>query len=209
MSIPRTQIKRETDLQIISGWIEPGSRVLDLGCGRGILLEHLARTKNIQGIGVDVDNRKILGCVKRGVPAYQGDAEKVLAEFPDRFFDWIVCSRTVQELARPRHVILEALRAGRRLAVGFVNFGYWLNRASLAWRGSRVRNDVYPDSWDQSPPVNPVAIRDFEKFCGRQNIRVERRIYLAGDWETPLRLLPNLRSGYALYSLSRPVSQPS
>jgi len=94
--------KRTVDMQIIGDWVEPGSRVLDLGCGRGVLLDYLQQTKQVRGLGVDLDFQKILGCVRRGVTAYQGDMEAFMHAFPDRFFDRVICSRTVQELTDRR-----------------------------------------------------------------------------------------------------------
>jgi methionine biosynthesis protein MetW len=197
----RHQIKRETDLQLISDWIEPGARVLDLGCGRGILLEHLQQTKGIYGLGVDLDPAKVAGAVKRGVNVYQGDAEALMAEIPDRFFDWVVLSRMLQELPRPGQVIDAALRVGRRLAVGFVNHGYWRNRWALLRTGARVRNEVFPHAWHEALPGIPVAIHDFESFCVARGYRLPQAIYLAGDWKAPVRVLPNLRAGYAVYQV--------
>ena len=198
----RTDIKREVDFQIITGWVEDGSRVLDLGCGRGILLEHLKRSKGVYGVGVDTDPEKILGCVKRGVTAYQGEVQAILKEYPDGFFDWVVCSRTVQELSNPEAVIFEALRVGKRLAVSFANHGFWLNRWNMIISGSRTLNEVYPQPWHSSEPSLPISICDFENFCASQKIVINRHVYLAGDWSTPCRLWPNLRAGYVLYDLS-------
>ena len=203
MTIKRTQVKRETDLQIISDWIGEYERVLDIGCGRGILLEHLAQAKNIYGLGVDNDPAKIFGCIKRHVPAYQGDASGLLPEFADNHFDWVVLSRTVQELASPARVIDEALRVGRRLAVGFLNYGYWVNRWSTLLSGSRPTNEVFPLSWYEGRPYNPVTVAGFEDFCARTGIAILDRVYLAGDWKTEIRRFPNLRAGYAVYQLSR------
>lgn len=199
----RAEIKRHIDLQIISDWIEPKTRVLDLGCGRGILLEHLKSGKGVHGIGVDSDPQKILGCVKRGVSAYQGNADTLMHEFPDKFFDWVVCSRTVQELAKPETVINQALRVGKRLAMGFVNHGYWVNRVNIALHGRRVLNDVYPSPWHESNPSNPVTVLDFEEYCRDHKIAINQRVYLRGDWKTPCRFAPNLLAGYVLYDLSR------
>lgn len=199
-----TARRRSTDQLILTDWIGEGARVLDLGCGRGVLLEHLRQVKGVSGVGVDPDPAKVLGCVRRGVPAYQGDAEALMREMPDRSFDWVVCSRTVQELARPAAVLEEALRVGKRLAVGFVNFGYWRNRIALLRTGARVRNEVYPHPWEKSAPQNPVSLSGFEEFCTRRGITIHRRVCLRGDWNTPCARWPNLRAGYALYELSRP-----
>jgi methionine biosynthesis protein MetW len=198
----RQAIKRETDLQIISSWISDGSRVLDLGCGRGIFLEHLTQSKGCYAVGVDSQLEKILGCVKRGVPAFHGDIGTMLSVFPDGYFDWVVCSRTLQELEEPQKVIKEALRVGKHFAVGFVNYGFWVNRFSILWHGRRVKNVVFPENWAESRPLNPLSVSDFEAFCQSSGIRIDRRHYLAGDWQTPCRFFPNLLSGYVLYAVS-------
>jgi methionine biosynthesis protein MetW len=195
--------KRTVDMQIIGDWVEPGSRVLDLGCGRGVLLDYLQQTKQVRGLGVDLDFHKILGCVRRGVTAYQGDMEAFMRAFPDRFFDRVICSRTVQELTDPAAVILEALRAGRAVTVGFVNHGYWKNRLDACFRGRKPRNPVYTTAWFESRPANPVSIADFEEFCAVKGIRIARRALLRGDWKTPCAVRPNLFAGYALYDLSK------
>src|ERR1700677_4873252 len=159
----RHLVKQDTDLHILSDWITPGSRVLDLGCGRGLLLEHLQQAKNAQVMGVDSDLQSVIGCVGRGVPAYQGDILDVLGFYPEGAFDWVVCSRTVQELDQPWRVLERALAVGKYVAVGFVNHGFWLNRWNMLRSGHRVRNEVYPEPWYKSRPSNPVAIADFEE----------------------------------------------
>jgi len=109
----------------------------------------------------------------------------------------------VQELAEPKAVILEALRVGRALTVGFVNHGFWRNRVAMLLGGRKVRNEVYTTAWFESRPANPVTIADFEDFCAAHGIRVVRRAHLAGNWRDPCPLLPNLLAGYALYDLTR------
>src|SRR4051812_11952215 len=104
--------KRTVDMQIIGSWVEPQTRVLDLGCGRGELLDYLVQTKQVSALGVDFDFARITACVRRGVPAYQGDMIACMRTFPERHFDRVICSRTVQELHEPAAVIAEALRVG-------------------------------------------------------------------------------------------------
>ncbi|MGF1485173.1 MAG: methionine biosynthesis protein MetW [Opitutales bacterium] len=195
--------KRKVDFAALREWVGEGERVLDLGCGRGVLLHDLKQLKSIYGLGVDLNPEKIAGCVRRGVPAYQGDIEKILAEFPDDFFDWVVCSRTLPELSRPAHVLDEALRVGRHVAIGFVNHGFWKNRLNMLLEGRRIRNDVFPERWYESRPTNPVSIADFEEFCAQHAITIARRLYLSADWESPQRYWPSLLAGYAIYELSR------
>ncbi len=200
---PKQIEKRTVDMQIIGDWVEPNTRVLDLGCGAGALLDYLVQTKRVSGVGVDLEFAKITACVRRGLAAYQGDMTAFMRAFPDKHFDRVICSRTVQELGNPTTVIMEALRAGRTLTVGFVNHAFWKNRFNLLLRGRKIRNEVYKTEWFESRPANPVTIADFEHFCAIQGIRIARRAHLSGNWHTPCRAFPNLFAGYALYDLAR------
>lgn len=195
--------KRTVDMQIIGDWVEPNTRVLDLGCGPGVLLDYLVQTKKVSAVGVDLDFAKITACVRRSLAAYQGDMTEFMRAFPDKHFDRVICSRTVHELDHPATVILEALRVGRTMTVGFVNHAFWKNRLNLLLRGRKIRNEVYTTEWFESRPANPVTIADFEYFCAAKGIRIARRAHLAGDWHTPCHTLPNLFAGYALYDLAR------
>ena len=195
--------KRTVDMEIIGDWVEPNTRVLDLGCGEGALLDYLVQTKKVSAVGVDLDFNKITACVRRGLAAYQGDLTTFLRAFPDQHFDRVICSRTVHELSHPTEVIFEALRVGRTLTVGFVNHGFWKNRVNTLLHGRKIRNEVYTTEWFDSRPANPVSIADFESFCAAKNIRVARRAHLAGNWRTPCHTLPNLLAGFALYDLAR------
>ena len=195
--------KRTVDMEIIGDWVEPNTRVLDLGCGSGVLLDYLVQTKKVSAVGVDLELAKITACVRRGLAAYQGDMTEFMRAFPDKHFDRVICSRTVHELGDPTAVIGEALRVGRALTVGFVNHGYWKNRVDMLIRGRKLRNPVYTTEWFESRPANPVTIADFEHFCAAKGIRIARRAHLAGNWHAPCRALPNLFAGYALYDLAR------
>jgi len=197
----RDLVKKENDLQIITQWVTPGAKVLDLGCGRGILLEEIVRRKSVYAVGVDSQPVKIESAIRRGVNIVQGDMTPFLAEMPDQFYDWVILSRTVQELQEPARIIKESLRVGRHLVVGFVNHAFWLNRTAMLFTGSRVTNDVFPLSWEEGSPYNPVTILGFESFCEKEGLTINRRLYLRGDWQTPCKHLPNLLAGYALYEL--------
>jgi len=195
--------KRTVDMQVIGEWVEPQSRVLDLGCGRGELMAYLVQAKQVSATGVDLDFGRVSACVARGLSAYQGDMTAFMRAFPDQHFDRVICSRTVHELDDPAGVILEALRVASAVTVGFVNHGFWKNRLNVLFRGRKVRNVVYTTPWHESRPANPLTIADFEDFCREKAIRVARRAHLLGDWRTPCHLMPNLLAGYALYDLAR------
>lgn len=201
MSRP-SAIKRTVDMQIIADWVTPGSRVLDLGCGRGVLLEYLVHTKDVHAVGVDLDFDKISACVRRGLTAYQGDMMSLMRALPEGHFDRVICSRTLEELPDPGAIIEQALRIGKTVTVGFVNHGYWKNRAA-ALLGRKPRNPVYTTAWFESRPANPATIADFEDFCALRRLKISRRAHLGGDWKTASGFLPNLLAGYALYDLTR------
>jgi methionine biosynthesis protein MetW len=196
-------IKRTVDMQIIADWVDPRSRVLDLGCGRGLLLELLLQTKDVFGVGVDLDFDKISACVRRGITAYQGDMMAFMRAFPDGHFDRVICSRTLEEVDEPHAVIDEALRVAKAVTIGFVNYGYWKNRVDTLLRGRKPRNAVYTTEWFESRPANPLSIADFEVFCASKGIRPVRRAMLRGDWKSRCTVRPNLFAGYALYDLAR------
>jgi methionine biosynthesis protein MetW len=195
--------KRTLDMQVLADWIQPGARVLDLGCGRGILLEFLVQTRKVKAYGVDLDFAKITACVKRGVSAYQGDMLAYMRALPDGHFDHVVCSRTLEEVPDPAAVLAEALRVGRAVTVGFANHGYWKNRYDAVFLGLKPRNPVYPQPWHKSRPANPATLADFQAFITAAGYRVARYAHLQGDWQTRCTFWPNLFAGYALYQLTR------
>ena len=176
--------------------------MLDLGCGRGVLLEYLKQKKSIYGVGVDIDFDKILSCVKRSVPAYQGDARTILATFPDGAFDRVIFSRTVEQLDDAGTILAEGLRVGKQVTVGFVNKGFWVNRLCTLFKGRRVINEVYPKPWYETQPTNSFSVNEFEEYCNARKLVIENRAFLAGDWRSECSVIPNLLAGYAIYDLS-------
>lgn len=203
MGEDKSSLKKKIELKAISEWVSKGDSVLDLGCGRGILLAELVRLKDVYAVGVDMDFDKISRCIKRGVNAYHGDIMELLRSFDGDSFDWIVCSRTLPELENAREVVLESLRVARRVAVGFVNYGYWRNRLAVALSGDMVVNEVYPEPWESSRPTNQISVNSFKEFCAKNDIKIRRRHFLRADWETPCAFLPNLMAGYAIFEISK------
>lgn len=198
-----TTKKRKIELRAISERVGEGERVLDLGCGRGILLEELVNVKNIYALGVDLDFEKILRAVKRGINVMHCDILTALKTFDDKSFDWIICSRTLTELENTKAVIDESLRVGKRVVIGFVNYGYWYNRYHLAFKGRRTVNKIFDKDWSCARPMNQISIASFKEFCNKNDININREHFLRGNWRTECKFFPNLFAGYALFEISK------
>ncbi len=169
-----------SDYAIIGELVEPDSRVLDLGCGEGELLQWLAENKHVEGRGIEIDGPKVQRAIARGVSVYQGDIDEGLSGFPDASFDYIILSQTLQETRRPLAVLQEMLRVGRHAIVAFPNFGHWSVRLSMLWQGRAPRTKCFPHDWYNSPNIHFLTIRDFETLTRVQGWTVDRKIFTSG-----------------------------
>lgn len=199
----RSHKRRQIDFEIIIDWIKPEARVLDLGCGRGVLLRELQIQKNAYTIGVDADPSKIASCLRRKVNAYQGDLNDFMKAFDRHAFDYIIFSRTLELIHRPGEVLRKACEISNEVIVGIINRGYWKNRLHVFLHGQTIRNDVYPLEWGESPLSNHVSIDQFLHFCTANHLKINRSVYLRGDWDQPCQRFASWRAGYALFSISR------
>lgn len=202
----RYEVKKEADFRAIDDWVTPQDKVLDLGCGRGLLLEHLRETKGVLGLGVDRELDKSISCVARKVPIYQEEILHALAKFDEDTFDWVIFSRMVESLPEPGEILKQALRVGRKVAVSFVNHGYWRNRWNFLVEGKRVCNEVYPHQWESSHLSNHFSIREFEEFSKRLHsngvkVSLGRKMFYRGDWVRKCKFMPNLRAGLAIFEI--------
>lgn len=187
------------DHAIISELVEPGSRVLDLGCGEGELLAWLAENKRVDARGVEIDGAKVQRAIARGVSVYQGDIDQGLADYPDQVFDYVILSQTLQQTMRPLQVLREMLRVARWAIVAFPNFGHWRVRWAHLASGRAPQTELFPYEWHESPNIHFLTIHDFESLAARERWNVARRIFLAGGREVKAR--PNLLAEVAVFQI--------
>ena len=190
-----------SDYAIIGEWVEPKSRVLDLGCGDGALLEWLQVNKTVDARGVEISPAKVQRAISRGVSVYQGDIDEGLTDYPDKCFDYVILSQTLQETRWPLRVLREMLRVGSRAIVAFPNFGHWSMRMDMLFYGRAPKTKLFPYEWYDSPNIHFLSVDDFEIVLAREQILVERSQYIGGH--RLIRVLPNLRAQVAVYLLRR------
>ncbi len=166
------------DLRLIAEMIEPGARVLDIGCGDGALLGYLARRKAVDGRGIELSQSGVNACVGHGLSVIQGDADRDLDAYPAAAFDVVVLSQTLQATRQPRRVVEALVRIGRRAIVSFPNFGFWRIRLGLLTRGRMPVSHLLPNPWYETPNIHLCTIRDFVALCDELGVRVERSITL-------------------------------
>jgi methionine biosynthesis protein MetW len=195
------------DLRLIAEMIAPGTRVLDIGCGDGALLDHLFRTRECDARGIEIDMAEVTRAVAHGLPVMHGDADADLAEYPDGAFDYVVLSRTLQAVERPRWVLQQMLRIGERAIVSFPNFGHWRVRWQLLRQGRMPMTSVWNRPWHETPNIHPCTIRDFFALCGDEGYAVEQWLAVDDDGQrAPWRRfagLANLFGEQGLFLLRR------
>ena len=175
---PASPDELRRDLRLIADMIEPGSRVLDIGCGDGALLAYLAREKGADGRGIELRQSGVNACVRHGLSVIQGDADHDLSAFPDGAFDVVVLSQTLQATHRPRHVVEELLRIGKRAIVSFPNFGFWCIRLGLLFRGRMPVSELLNHPWYETPNIHLCTIRDFVVLVEEIGAGIERSVPL-------------------------------
>ncbi|NYT59910.1 methionine biosynthesis protein MetW [Alcaligenaceae bacterium] len=189
------------DLQRIASWIEPGSRVLDLGCADGTLLAYLQNQKNVVGTGVELDDTQMIAAVRRGVRVIQQNLEQGLALFDDHHFDTVVLSRTLQSMHNTEHILREMARVARFGVVSFPNFGYWPHGWSIL-RGRMPVTGEMPYQWFNTPNIHLCTLKDFEGLAESLQLRITHLATFNGNKE--VKLLPGWRSTLAVYRFESP-----
>jgi methionine biosynthesis protein MetW len=171
--IPQFPGSPRVDHLLIAEMVEPGSRVLDVGCGDGALLHLLAETKSTDGRGVELSRERVNACVTRGLSVVQGDADRDLANYPDQAFDYAILSLTIQATHYPKTVLENLLRIGRHAIVSFPNFGHWRIRAELLFTGRMPQTRNLPEPWYASPDAHLCTIKDFAELVASVDAEVE------------------------------------
>jgi methionine biosynthesis protein MetW len=185
------------DFKIVAEIIQPNTRVLDLGCGEGLLLAWLTANKKVMARGVEIEATNVRKAIARGVSAYQGDIDEGLADYPDKAFDYVILSQTLQETRAPLKVLTEMLRVGRKAIISFPNFGHWSVRMAMLFSGQAPKTDLFPYDWYDSPNIHFLSINDFEDLCRKNGFPIERRYFLSGSQRVDA--LPNLRAQTAVF----------
>ena len=171
----------KNEFNIIANLLPPQSRVLDVGCSDGTLIEALIKQKNIDARGVELDENKVKQCISKGLSVIQGNAETELGQFPNKAFDFVVLSQTLQAFYQPENVLNELLRIGKKVIISIPNFGYWQIRASLLFFGKMPVTKSLPDFWYNTPNLHMCSIKDFYQFCDKKKIKIDKIIGINND----------------------------
>jgi len=169
------------EFKIISDFIEKNTRVLDVGCGDGTLMEYLKTNKEIDIRGIEISKNNSQKCVGKGLTVIEGDAEKDLTQFPDSSFDFVILSQTLQAFLNPETVIQELLRIGKKAIVTVPNFGFWKVRLHLLIRGTMPITKNLPDEWYNTPNLHMCTIKDFYNFCHDREIKLDKALALHNE----------------------------
>jgi methionine biosynthesis protein MetW len=169
------------EFKIITDLVEKNTRVLDVGCGDGTLMDFLKNNKKIDVRGIEISKNNVQKCVEKGLTVIEGDAEKDLIQFPDRSFDFVILSQTLQAFLNPEIVINELLRVGKKAIVTIPNFGFWKVRLQLLIKGTMPITKTLPDEWHNTPNLHMCSIKDFFNFCNNRKIKLDKSLALNNE----------------------------
>lgn len=193
------------DLQIIASWIEPGSKVIDLGCGEGDLLQHLIARKGVQGTGIEINEQKAARCIEKGLSVLQGDINAEVHDYPEGRFDYVILSQTLQQVYQPDALIHAMLRIGRKGIVSFPNFSHWQMRLQLLFRGHAPVSRQLPYQWFDTPNIRVITLKDFRKFVHDVGLRILKEAAIDTHSEdrygSIVEWFPNLRATYGIFMI--------
>ncbi len=193
------------DLKLITDLIDNKSKVLDLGCGNGDLLSYLKNKKEVIPYGVEISEKGIMNCIKKGVPVFQGDIDEGLKDFRTKSFDYVILSQTLQATKKPYYVLKEMLRVGKKCIVSFPNFGYFRIRFFLLFKGKMPIVKTIPYHWYNTPNIHHLTIKDFYDFCKENNIKILKKLFphSSRGKDKIINLFPNFFAQHAIFLISK------
>ena len=195
------------DLRVISSRIEPGTRVLDLGCGNGDLLAWLEANKQVSGTGIEQDKEKAAHCIGRGLSVLQGDMNEEVDDYPDKSFDYVILSQTLQQVYEPARLLYSLARIGKRFIVSFPNFSHYSIRLQLLLKGAAPKSDELPYNWYDSPNIRVITLKDFRKFSHDVGYRIVEEIAIITDYKSNegrvINRLTNWRATYGIFIIEK------
>jgi methionine biosynthesis protein MetW len=205
------EIPMRFDLQVISAWIEPESRVLDLGCGRGDLLYYLQTKKGVHGVGIESDEKKAAYCIGRGLSVLQENFNEEVLDYPAQHFNYVVLSQTLQQVYKPDELIQALLVIGSKVIVSFPNFSHWWVRLQLLFTGLAPKNEQLPYEWYNSPNIRVITMKDFRKFIATINAIIVKEVAINSHHHEEkgniVHLLPDWRATYGIFLITSNKSQ--
>jgi len=191
------------DLQIIPSWIEPGTRVIDLGCGEGELLKYLINHKNVTGSGIEHNESRVTLCIEKGLSVLQGDINEEVLDYPDNAFDYVILSQTLQQVYEPDTMIRSMLRIAKKGIVSFPNFSHWRCRLQLLSSGYAPVTRQLPYEWYNTPNIRVITIKDFRKFIHEVGFNILKEVAINTQSEDrygkAINFLRNLRATYGIF----------
>jgi methionine biosynthesis protein MetW len=193
------------DLQIIASWVDPNTRVLDLGCGEGDLLFHLKSRKGVHGTGIEHNEEKVALCVEKGLTVLQGDINAEVLDYPDDAFDYIILSQTLQQVYEPAALLRSILRIGKKAVVSFPNFSHWQVRMQLLISGYAPVTRQLPYQWYNTPNIRVISLKDFKKFARTVGFKIlkETAISIHDRKGKTIQWMQNLRSTYGIFLIGK------
>ena len=174
-------LKMKKEFRVIANLLPNNTRVLDVGCGDGSLMNFLKKEKNIEVRGLELNQDNVQQCIRKGLPVIQGNAETELHQFPDQSFDYVVLSQTLQAFYEPEEVLKNLLRIGKAVIVSIPNFGYWKVRMKLLFFGEMPVTKTLPNTWYNTPNLHMCTIKDLFKFCNEKDINIKKVVGVNED----------------------------